>query len=165
MSHEQLVQSLRSGDTYSISSLAPSPGSPALSGWRNREEKLSPVTTLSPLKQRYSSGISRDPQWLTVQTRIWHTSRDSLTILVLNLRLSGWKEEKGPRLQPRMAAGNNSQFLHWSDIKYEALILVSLVICLLSLKTWRDSKKLQRLNFFIQTLEQHCILYLWPGAG
>ena len=80
MSHELLVQSVSDRKIWAAirvtSQNIPSPASrepPALGGWRNREEKLSPVTTLSPLWQRYSSGIVRDPDLLTAQTKHWYS--------------------------------------------------------------------------------------------
>ena len=84
----------------------PSPASresPALGGWRNREEKLSPVTTLSPLWQTYSSGIVRDADLLTLNIGTPQGGND----LTDNPRFTSWSLWK--RRKAETAAKNGSK--------------------------------------------------------
>ncbi len=154
----------------------PSPASresPALGGWRNREEKLSPVTTLSPLWQRYSSGIVRDPDLLTAQTKHWYSYtsgwkcsdwQSSFYILV------SLEEEKSRDCSQewQQAARNISQLSHWPDMRHAGLSLVSLVTRSLVTRDRERSKivftALRFLHSNIRATSDAMLLYLLTAA-
>ena len=140
----------------------PSPASresPALGGWRNREEKLSPVTTLSPLWQTYYSGIVRDADLLTLNIGTPQGGND----LTDNPRFTSWSLWK--RRKAETAAKNGSKEYrtasHSPDMRHAGLSLVRLVTRSLVTRDRERSKTVfTALRFLhsIQTFKQVALL-------